>query len=405
MSDLEVWLQDAEAWLEANATRRTPATAVEWAKGDDRVAVFHNLSFEEEQALIGESRAWQQKKCDAGYGSITWPVEYGGAGLSKAHEQGFAALERQFATPRAHEAVSISLTIEAPTIRALGTDEQKAKYLKPLVRLDELCCQLFSEPGAGSDLGSIGTRAVLDGDEWVVNGQKVWTSGARHANWGYLIARTSDDERQRALTAFVLPMDAPGVEIRPLKQMSGGASFNEVFFDDVRIPDSDRLGEVGGGWAAMMTTLGFERGSASGSGGGGGGGDLFDRLVLLAKHVGKSDDPMVRQQLAGAYTEARVRGWTTRRAVAKLRDGGVPGPEGSIGKLASTNGMQRVTALVSMLLGPALVADNGEWGTFAWSEYVSGVPGMRVAGGTDEIQRNTIAERALGLPREPRSLK
>jgi alkylation response protein AidB-like acyl-CoA dehydrogenase len=234
----------------------------------------------------------------------------------------------------------------------------------------------------------------------VLNGQKVWTSGAQHADVGYVIARTDRTvPRQRAMTAFLVEMDTPGVEVRPLRQMSGGSSFNEVFFTDVRVADSDRVGDVGAGWHAMMTTLGFERAAATG---GTGGNDLFGRLVLLARHLGRDDDPVVRQLLADVYIERRVKSLTQRRAADRRRAGGVPGPEGSLGKLAYSNWLQHVSHVASVLLGPSLTADTGEWGTFAWTQLVNGAPGMRLGGGTDEIQRNTIAERVLGLPRDPR---
>ena len=397
---LAEYAEKAEAWLDEHAERRAPGGQLRWGVGSDKVAVFHNMTREQERACIDALLAWQRLKSDAGYGSITWPAQYGGAGLPAAYEREFARLERLFVTPPTHEAVSISLNIEAPTILALGTDAQKERYVPSLRRGDELCCQLFSEPGAGSDLGSITLRAERDGDEWVVNGQKVWTSGAQYADFGYLIARTvADAPRQRAMTAFMVAMDAPGLEVRPLRQMSGGSSFNEVFFTDVRIPDSERVGDVGTGWGAMMTTLGFERASASG---GGGGADILGRLMLLARHVGRDSDPVVRQLLADVYIGSRVKAMTQRRAADARRAGGVPGPEGSLGKLAHTNWMQQVTHVVSVLLGPSLLADTGEWGTYVWAEFVLGAPGMRLGGGTDEIQRNTIAERALGLPRELR---
>jgi alkylation response protein AidB-like acyl-CoA dehydrogenase len=397
---LTEYAEHAEAWLEDHAERRAPGGDLRWGAGSDSVAIFHNMTFGEERACIDELRAWQQRKFDAGYGAISWPVEYGGAGLPLAYEAEFARLERSFLTPPLHEAVTISLNIEAPTILALGDDAQKQRYLRPLRRCEELCCQLFSEPGAGSDLGSISLRAERDGDEWVVNGQKVWTSGAQYADVGYLIARTDPDvPRQRAMTAFLVAMDAPGLEVRPLRQMSGGASFNEVFFSDVRIPDDGRVGEVGSGWHAMMTTLGFERAAATG---GSGGADILSRLVLLSRHLDRDRDPVVRQLLADVYIAGRVKNMTQRRAAARRRASGVPGPEGSLGKLAYTNWLQQVSHAASVLLGPRLGADTGEWGTFAWSEFVNGTPGMRLGGGTDEIQRNTIAERALGLPREPR---
>lgn len=400
--DLSAWLEAAERFLETHLERRRPPGSSIVGEGSDRVGVFHNLTVDEEHALIQRARDWQRRKSDAGYGSITWPVEYGGAGLPRAYERGFRGLEQSFVTPRIHEAVSISVEIVAATILALGTPEQKARYVPPLRRADELGCQLFSEPGAGSDLSSVATRAMRDGDEWVVTGQKVWTSGAAHADWGYVLVRTDRDApRQRAMSAFIVPMRADGVEVRPLRQMSGGSSFNEVFLSDVRVPDDARLGEVGSGWHAAMTTLGIERTTISVASSGGST-DLFGRLTSLARHLGCDRDPRIRQGLADIYVLGRLRSLNGRRAAANRAAGGVPGPEGSIGKLLTTHRATRITEVVSQILGPRLSAEDGEWGTFAWAEFVTGVPGQRLAGGTDEIQRNAIAERGLGLPREPR---
>jgi alkylation response protein AidB-like acyl-CoA dehydrogenase len=310
-------------------------------------------------------------------------------------------LEAEFVTPTAVEALSISVDLEAATILHLGTAEQKIRWLRSLRRADELCCQLFSEPGAGSDLGSISLRAVRDGDGWVLNGQKVWTSGAQFADLGYLIARTDPSApRQQALTAFLVPMTTPGVTVRPIRQMTGGSTFNEVFFDDARLDDSARVGGVGAGWRAMMTTLAFERAGAA-DGLGFGGTELVDRLVLTARHLGRDREPVVRQRIAELYSRNRMRNWLADRVEEKIL-AGVPGSEGSLLKLAYTRELQAAGDLAGLLVGPAMVADTGAWGTYAWSWLVSGVPGIRLGGGTDEIQKNTIAERILGLPREPR---
>jgi alkylation response protein AidB-like acyl-CoA dehydrogenase len=289
----------------------------------------------------------------------------------------------------------------APTIRTVGSDALKDRYLRPMRRGDEMWCQLFSEPGAGSDLAGLSCRAIRDGDVWVLNGQKVWTSGAQYADFGYIMCRSDPTvAKHKGLTAFLLPMIASGVEVRPLRQMSGGSSFNEVFLTDVAVPDSHRLGDEGAGWSVATTTLGFERAAATKSGTSGG--DLFERLVMLARHMGRNDDPVIRQRLAALYTDGRVRALTRRRVSDAVKAGGTPGPEGSIGKLAWTEGLRAMADLAGDLLGPQLTADSGAWGTFAWNEFVNGVPGFRVAGGSDEIQRNIIAERVLGLPREPR---
>ncbi|MGW6458326.1 acyl-CoA dehydrogenase family protein, partial [Streptomyces sp. NPDC055078] len=255
---LKEYLEEAAAWLRAHARPRPPRSDLRWGEGTDSVSLFRGTSLEEERAQLDAVRAWQREKSDAGYGSISWPVAYGGAGLPPAHESGFRALERGFDIPQITDLVSISLQIEAPTILALGSEQQKQRWIASLRRCDELCCQLFSEPGAGSDLGSISLRAERDGEEWVLNGQKVWTSGAQFADVGYVICRTdSRARRQEAFTAFLVPLDTPGVTVRPLRQMTGGVNFNEVFFDDVRVGDADRLGALGSGWSAMMTSLGF----------------------------------------------------------------------------------------------------------------------------------------------------
>ena len=391
MIALAGYLATAGSWLAAHAERRPPRSEMRWGRGSDAVGLFHNLTAEEERARVEDIRRWQRLKTAAGYGSISWPVEHGGAGLPRQYEAAFTTLERGFVTPPAHEAMTISLNIEAPTILALGNDEQRRRHVGPLRRTDEICCQLFSEPVAGSDLGAIAARAERDGDTWVINGQKVWTSGAHLADIGYLVARSDPGApRQTALTVFLLDMDAPGVEVRPLRQMTGGVSFNEVFLTDVRLPDTQRLGDVGRGWHAMMTTLGYERAAGSS-----GGNDLVGRLLLLARHLGRNSEPVVRQRLARLYSDSRVLTLTGRRASANLRAGGVPGPEGSIGKLGASTLLTDLAAIATDLVGPAATADTGEWGTYAWTELLTGAPGLRIAGGTDEIQRNTIAERAL----------
>jgi alkylation response protein AidB-like acyl-CoA dehydrogenase len=241
---------------------------------------------------------------------------------------------------------------------------------------------------------------VRDGDDWVVNGQKVWSSGARFAAWGELIARTDPDvPKHGGLTAFLLPMDTPGIEVRPIRQMSGGASFNEVFFTDVRIPDAYRLGEVGDGWRVALTTLGFERGDNTQSSVGG----RWEQVLGLARWLGRTDDPVMRQKLAALYVNRSITALVWRRAVgAAATDGVTPGPEASIGKLRWTRDLAQVSEIVAELLGPRLAANTGEWGTYAWTAHVLGAPGYRIAGGSDEIQRTIIGERVLGLPPEPR---
>jgi alkylation response protein AidB-like acyl-CoA dehydrogenase len=400
-TELDRWTDEAASWLEAHARRKPSREDLRFGEGTDNVGLFKNLDAEAERAHIDEVRAWQRLKSDAGYGSISWPTAYGGSGLSRAHEQAFSNLEAQFVTPAGHETVGITLDLIAATILTVGTEAQKDRYLRPMRRTDEVWCQMFSEPGAGSDLASLALRAERDGDEWILNGQKVWTSGAQYADFGYILCRSDPEApRHKGLTAFVLSMKTPGVDIRPLRQMSGGSSFNEVFFTDVRVPADGLLGAVGEGWSVAITTLGFERAAATKSGTSGS--DLFERLVLLARHLERHGDPLIRQQLADVYISGRIGAITRRRVAATLKEGGVPGPEGSVGKLFWTDGLRQISETASALLGPSLIADTGVWGTYAWSEFVNGVPGFRIAGGSDEIQRNIVAERSLGLPREPR---
>jgi alkylation response protein AidB-like acyl-CoA dehydrogenase len=410
LADLEEFRREARAWLAANAEARDERAAVAdddgelaWGVGSDDVAVFHNLTVDEEQRRLEAVRAWQARKFDAGYAMLNWPAELGGRGLPSSFVRAYNSEEARYRIPSAGELPPTSMGLIAPTIAAYGTPEQRGRFIHPLLRMDELGCQLFSEPSAGSDLASLATRAERDGDEWVLNGQKVWTSGARFAHWGLAITRSDPDvPKHKGLTAFLVPFGAPGVEVRPIRQMTGGSSFNEVFLTDVRLPDGLRLGPVGEGWRVALTCLGFERDHSGGGGGGSQVGGGFRRVLATARHLGLDGDPVVRQALAELYTHMKVAQYTNRRAAARLKAGQTPGPEGSLGKLMWTANMARVSDVVAQVLGPRLVADTGEWGTFAWGEHVLGAPGYRIAGGSDEIQRNIIGERVLGLPAEPR---
>jgi alkylation response protein AidB-like acyl-CoA dehydrogenase len=402
LPDMDGFVDEARTWLEANARARADV-AQAWGVGSDDVSVFHDLTEAEEKELLDRLMAWQRRKFDAGYGAITWPHEHGGAGLPAAYERAFVAEEARFETPAGHETFSVTTHLIAPTIRSFGTAEQQDRFIRPLLRTEELCCQLFSEPGAGSDLAGLATRAVPDGDEWVVTGQKVWSSGAQFSAWGLAICRTDPQVTKHAgLTAFLLPMDAPGVDVRPIRQITGGSSFNEVFLDGVRVPDRLRLGGVGDGWKVTLLTLAFER-AASGASREERGGS-WDRVLGLARHMGATTDPLIRQRLAELYTLDRLRSLSTERlaAAAAANGDGDPGPVGSIGKLQWTAWMSQLSDVVSGLLGSSLTADTGEWGTFSWNAHVLGAPGYRIAGGSDEIQRTIIGERVLGLPPEPR---
>ena len=346
------------------------------------------------------ARRWTRTMFDAGWLVPGWPPERGGRNAGPIESLVFIEELAKARVPRTTNVQGLGIV--APSIFDYGTDDQVRDYALPILRGEVTACLGMSEPGAGSDLASLSTRAVRDGDEWVINGQKVWSSGARFAEWGELIAR-SDPEvpKHRGLTAFIIPMDLPGIEVRRIKQMSGGASFNEVFFNDVRVPDSMRLGDIGDGWRVALTTLGFER-DRSGESQAGRVGGSWAQLLATARAMGVTDDPVLRQRLAEAYTHQRVETLLLRRLADLVEAGATPGPEGSLGKLQWTNGMALYSDVVSQILGPALVADSGAWGTFGWGEHVLGAPGYRIAGGSDEIQRNIIGERVLGLPPEPR---
>jgi alkylation response protein AidB-like acyl-CoA dehydrogenase len=395
----EQFEQDARTFLDSHATKR-PDEAFVWGAGSEHVSLFPERTPEQDAADLAAARTWAQTVYDAGFGWISGPEAYGGRGLPRDYQRSYNSVAVDYATP-SMSAYGIGLGMVAPTILAHATEEVKQAYLQKMYRGDIVGCQLFSEPGSGSDLASLQTRAVRDGDEWIVNGQKVWTSGAQFSDIGEIICRTDPDlPKHRGLTGFVVDMHAPGVEVRPLRQMTGGASFNEVFFTDVRIPDSHRLGDVNGGWTVALTTLMNER-AAIGGGAGGVGLPTTTRLIEMTRALGRSADPLIRQQLAEILIHERVARYTNLRAMAKMAVGQLPGPEMSLAKLALTANMVRTCDLLSAVLGPALIADNGAWGTYAWSEFILGVPGMRIAGGSDEVLRNILGERVLGLPKEP----
>ena len=400
---LDEFEAEVVAFLDANATKRVAPedSKFVWGEGEDSVAMFEEVDPEEERRQLGEAKAWRAKRFDAGLGWITGPEEYGGRGLSAAHERLFGSLEARYDTP-SMGFFGIGLGMVAPTILAHGTDTTKDAYLRGMYRGDIVGCQLFSEPGAGSDLASLQMRAERDGDEWLLTGQKVWTSGAQYSDIGEVICRTDPDQpKHRGLTGFVVDMKAPGVEVRPLRQMTGGASFNEVFFDQVRVPDDHRLGDVNDGWRVALTTLMNERASIGSGSGGGMGVASIARLSGMLRHFGKADDPVLRDELMRLWIGFQVARYTGQRGMDKIKAGQLPGPEMSIGKLALTQNLTATAEFVAHVLGPRITADTGEWGTYAWAEFILGTPGMRIAGGSDEVMRNIVGERVLGLPKEP----
>lgn len=355
----------------------------------------------DEEAAWAFARDWRRLLAEHRYLSLTWPEQYGGRGLTKLHQvvlmEELALAGVPFGLPQD----TFGVKMLANTLLRWGTDQQKAHFLPRILSGEDTWCQGYSEPDAGSDLASLRTRAVRDGEEWVIDGQKVWTSGAQFADYGLLLARTDPDVvKQAGITAFLVPMDAPGVEVRPIRQMSGGTSFNEVFLGGVRVADRLRIGRPGQGWEVANATLAFER-TASGSGNRRKGG-TFPDVLALARSLGRTGDPLVRQRLADLYVRAALRAATVDRVARTSAAGGRPGPEASLTKLMASELLTRTGQVAAELMGARISADTGEPGTFAWTQHLLGAPGYRLAGGTDQIQRNLIGERVLKLPPEPR---
>ena len=398
---LDEFKAEARTFLDANAELKAEATEFVWGEGDDDVALFEEITPEEEARQLADAKAWLGKRASANLHWISGPAELGGRGLPLPYANAYRSLEARYDVPK-QSFFGIGLGMVAPTIQAHGTTETHT-YLPKMWSGELVGCQLFSEPGAGSDLAGLTCRAERDGDEWVITGQKVWTSGAHYSDIGEIICRTDPDlPKHKGLTGFVVDMKAPGVEVRPLRQMTGGAAFNEVFFEEVRVPDHHRLGDVNQGWTVALTTLMNERASIGGGGGGGGLGlASATRLIEMLRHFDLADDPVLRDELARLYTNFQVAKFTNQRAAQNLKATGVPGPELSLGKLMLTNNLTATAEFVAKVLGPRMVADTGEWGTYAWSTFVCGTPGMRIAGGSDETLRNIVGERVLGLPKEP----
>jgi alkylation response protein AidB-like acyl-CoA dehydrogenase len=400
---LDDFSEEAAAFLDANAKRKdADDKPFVWGEGDDDIGLFEDIDRERERRALADAQQWRAKRYDAGLGWITGPKEYGGRELTSAHERTYAGLESKYDIP-SQTFFGIGLGMVAPTILAHAQPHIRDRYLAKMYRGDIVGCQLFSEPGAGSDLASLQTRAERDGEEWMLNGQKVWTSGAQYSDIGEIICRTDPDKpKHKGLTGFVVDMHAPGVEVRPLRQMTGGASFNEVFFSDVRVPDDHRLGDVNEGWTVALTTLMNERASiGAGSVGGGLGLANSTRLIEMLRHFDLDKDPVYRQELMKLHVAYSVAKYNNQRAMDKIKAGQLPGPEMSIAKLALTQNMWDTAQFVSRVLGPSVAANTGEWGTFAWGQFVLGIPGMRIAGGSDEVMRNIVAERVLGLPKDP----
>mgnify|MGYP001195365235 FL=1 len=354
---------------------------------------------------MGQAKLWQKRKADAGWACIRWPKEYGGRGANAMEQVILSQEEAKVKAPNTGF-FSIGQGMAAPTMMTWATEDQKKQYLPKLASGENVWCQLFSEPAGGSDLAALRTRGVRDGDEWVVNGQKIWTSGAQYSDFGILVLRTDPNvSKHQGLSYFFLDMKSPGVEIKPIKQISGASGFNEVYFTDVRIPDAQRLGEVGQGWQVALTTLMNERASI----GGGGGGAGFEQIMKLAQQLNIDDKPaiedkQVRANLANWYVRQAGLKYTGYRSMTALSRGEIPGPENSIGKLVGAPLTQDLASFAIDLMDQAGILwspESAELENIFQSAYMS-IPGLRIAGGTDEIMANIIAERVLGLPQDVR---
>ena len=380
---------EVRKWLDANAKRK--------ASKKDTLDALSGAD------ALQRAKDWQRKKAEAGFACITWPKEYGGQGGTSIQSVIYSQEEANYLVPTGFYDIGLGMCI--PTVLAWGTEEHKARYVGPAIRGEEIWCQLFSEPAGGSDVAGLRTRAEKDGDEWVINGQKVWTSGAHYCDYGIVVVRTAPTvPKHKGLTMFIVDMKSPGVEVRPIRQMSGEANFNEVFFTDVRVPDSDRLGQPGDGWKVALTTLMNERLAV-----GGGGGADWSELVDLARDAELADGPAinngaVRERIAQWYVETQGLKYTKFRTLTALSKGQTPGPESSISKIVSAPKMQELGSFAMDLqdIG-GIIRDrdiSAQNATFQ-NQWFGGA-GYRIAGGTDEILRNIVAERVLGLPQDIR---
>jgi len=381
-------------WLEANAQLKA-----------EKVNMNAESSLE---SHLKTAKEWQQKKYDAGWAMLHWPKEFGGIEASPIERIIWGQEEAKFNVPGG--IFEIGLGMCGPVMMQYSTEEQKNRYLAPMAQGKEIWCQLFSEPAAGSDVAGLRSKAEKDGDDWIINGQKVWTSGAHYSDFGILVVRHDPDlVKHKGLTFFFVDMKSPGITVKPIKQITGqsgsGSGFNEVYFDDVRIPDSQRLGEIGDGWKVAITTLMNERlavGDARGA-------DIEEALTLsktkddAGEALIKND--AVRERLADWFCDANGLKYTKFRTISALSKGEAPGPEASITKIVSANKLQSIGnfGIDSGDMAGMLIDDDNGMSSFqgAWL----GAPGLRIAGGTDEILRNVIAERVLGLPQDPRADK
>ena len=383
----------------------TPAEAA--FRAEARAWLEANQPTEEDMAGLGEieqAKLWQKRKYDAGWACIRWPKEYGGRDASAIEQVIWNQEEARVGTT--FGVFGIGQGMAAPTMMAWATEEQKLEHLPPLASGEHIWCQLFSEPAGGSDLAALRTRAVKDGDEWVINGQKIWTTGAHFSDYAILVLRTDPNApKHKGLTYFFVDMKSPGIEVKPIKQISGGSGFNEVYFTDVRVSDAQRLGAVGQGWQVAITTLMNERASIGAGGGGAGFRQVFDlaRRVHIDDHPA-IEDKSVRARLADWYVQEAGLRYTGYRSLSALSRGEIPGPENSIGKYVGAAKGQDMASFAMDLLQMSGTITDPEFADAAglFQDAYMGAPGGRIAGGTDEIMLNILAERVLGLPQDVR---
>jgi alkylation response protein AidB-like acyl-CoA dehydrogenase len=380
---------EARAWLEANAIPK--------GSPDDFSAGHFSGNIDADE-YVKRCRWWQGQLHEGGWAGISWPKAFGGRGGKPIEEAVFAEEQGKWGVSAGIFAVAHGMV--APTLMQHGTRSQQERFLAPMLRGEELWCQLFSEPDAGSDLASLKTRAERDGDEFVVNGQKVWTSNAQSSEWAILIARTNPDApRHAGITFFVVDMGTSGIDVRPLRQINGEAHFNEVFLNDVRIPVANVVGEVDDGWKVAVTTLSNERMTIAG----GSGISDPDRVLALARALGKDADPICRQRFTQSWIRNEIIRYLRMRSRTALSQGRRPGPEASIMKLAYARYVKHLGALAVELQGPygALLHPDALADGVLQQKFINAVQSS-IGGGTDEIQHNIVGERVLGLPREPR---
>src|SRR5690349_2236194 len=386
-------VEEVERWVEAEVPARWRVAA---AEGPAELRAVRSPA---------DYRLWYPTFAQTGLVAPTWQPEHGGLGIGNDVAR---AIESVLAPLRLTRLNPLGLNNTAAALFSHGTEEQRLRFLPPIVRNDEKWCQLFSEPGAGSDLASLATRAVRDGDDWVISGQKVWTTWADQADFAILLARTDPEApKHKGITYFLLDMHQPGVEVRPLRQITGEAEFNEVFLDNARVPDAHRVGDVNDGWRVSASTLSSERQMVSGSGSGGMGrlgGSSAERLITLAQETGRWTDPVIRNKVMHLWAQEQIRGWTNARVRAALSAGQSPGAASSLGKSHQATLNQQIQDLMVDLLGTAAVAWPATDDEDAMPRDVRGW--MRslangTEGGTTDINKNILGERVLGLPKEP----